>query len=319
MVLLVAFIIGVSALREGWTTLPRAPFKPIQDHATVFVAPNSLYVIGGFRVDVWSLDTIRLAWKQRAPFPTQWGINHPNVATTGSLVFIIGVLLRDGEFGPDTVNGNVWVYDPSGDSWTKRASQMAFPRAGSACAAIGKYIYIAGGYRGPGSLLLTAFDRYDTVNDAWESLPDVPVGRHHVMASVVNETFFVIGGEDEHSLTYSRVDVFDPRTLQWSRGNDMPTARSGAASGVINSTIIVAGGDEEGGSNPQVFNVTEAYAFDTWVELQPMARGRQGMMGQSSDGVALWVIGGGEVVGGLGGVGVTNKVDVFVPPKRRRT
>jgi N-acetylneuraminic acid mutarotase len=304
---------AAAAMAPGWHALPDVPFAPIQDHA-VATLESKVYVLGGFRTDAFAYDTRTQQWSRLAAVPAPMGIHHPNVAAVDGRIYVVGTLMRNG--GPETeaTSGAVWIYDPGSDAWTT-GSTMPKPakwRGASAVAAIGSKIYVAGGYKGRISgTPMPDFQVYDTALDTWQTLPDLPVARDHVMGASVGDIFYVIGGEDTDQV-FDRVDIYDPAAGAWQAGTPMPTARAGAATGVIDGRIIVAGGDDENPGESQVFAATESYdpSTDSWTTLDPMPSPRQGIMGLSGTGGVLYVIGGGDVTGGS----VTRTFTAFVPP-----
>jgi N-acetylneuraminic acid mutarotase len=283
-------------LARGWSSLPPLPGPGVLDHG-VAVTGGKLYVIGGFRTDVLAYDLAAATWSRVAPLPAPFGVHHPNVAAVNGKLYVVGTLLRDPR-GVDSPSGAVWIYDPSTNVWrngTPMPDRSTW-RGAAAVATIGSTIFVAGGYKAnAGQAPMRTVQAYDTALDRWETLPPLPLARHHVMAASVDSRLYVVGGESSNQV-FDRLEVYDPRTRTWQTRKSMPTPRSGASVGVIDGVIVVAGGNDEHRAPMILHSAVEAYdpATDAWSSLAPMTHPRHAVMGvASSDGV-LYVPGGGD-------------------------
>ncbi|TDD11981.1 Kelch repeat-containing protein [Nonomuraea diastatica] len=297
---------------KGWQ--PRAAIGggPRQEHSVAALG-HRVYVIGGIvpnpaggvaatgRTEVY--DTRRDTWSEAAPLPVV--MNHPNVATVGGRIYVLGGLsggaswqaLRDG-----------FVYDPRTDRWTPLPPMPAGMERGSAAMGVrGTKIYLAGGMRtltpGPGGLQDTVdlVSSYDVVTGRWESLPSLPQARDHVGGAIVGATFYVLGGRDRGQVNVrDTVYALDLRSRRWSERAPMPTARGGIAAAAVGGKIYTFGGEgRHDGTNPNtVFAEAEAYdtARDRWVRLAPMPVPRHGTAAVAVGGT-IYIPGGGTAGG----------------------
>ncbi|GLV79201.1 Kelch repeat-containing protein [Streptomyces hygroscopicus] len=146
---------------EGWRPLAPIASGPRQEHGVAAVG-DKVYVIGGIvtdpaggfpttgRVEVY--DTRHNTWSDAAPLPV--AMNHPNVASVGGRIYVLGSLSGGAEW---YALRDCFVYDPRADRWTRLPSMPARPARGSAAMGVhGTRSYLAGGMRtlvpGPGGL-----------------------------------------------------------------------------------------------------------------------------------------------------------------------
>ncbi|TDD01324.1 kelch repeat-containing protein [Nonomuraea deserti] len=297
---------------KGWQ--PRAAIGggPRQEHSVTALA-HRVYVIGGIvpdpaggvvttgRTEVY--DTRRDTWSEAAPLPVV--MNHPNVATVGGRIYVLGGLSGGASW---QALRDSFVYDPRTDRWTPLPPMPAGMERGSAAMGVrGTKIYLAGGMRtltpGPGGLQDTVdlVSSYDVVTGRWESLPSLPQARDHVGGAIVGATFYVLGGRDRGQVNVrDTVYALDLRSRRWSERAPMPTARGGIAAAAVGGTIYTFGGEgRHDGTNPNtVFAEAEAYdtARDRWVRLAPMPVPRHGTAAVAVGGT-IYIPGGGTAGG----------------------
>ncbi len=111
-----------------------------------------------------------------------------------------------------------------------------------AVAAIGKRIYVAGGF---GSLGVTSrVEEYDIMTDRWREVSPMPRRLHHAGIGVLNGKLYVIGGfGGTFSWTPSNaIYEYDPVTDRWKTRSPMPTARGALAVGIHQGNLYAIGG-----------------------------------------------------------------------------
>ncbi|MEV0314898.1 Kelch repeat-containing protein [Nonomuraea fuscirosea] len=297
---------------KGWSRRAAIGGGPRQEHSVAAVG-HRVYLLGGIvpdpaggvvttgRVEVY--DTRRDTWSEAAPLPVV--MNHPNVATVGGRIYVLGGL--SGGASWQAVRDS-FVYDPRTDRWTPLPPMPAGLERGSAAMGVrGTKIYLAGGMRtltpGPGGLQDTVdlVSSYDVVTGRWESLPSLPQARDHVGGAVVGSTFYVLGGRDRGQVNVrDTVYALDLRSRRWSERAPMPTARGGIAAAAVGGRIYTFGGEgRHDGTNPNtVFSEAEAYdtARDRWVRLAPMPVPRHGTAAVAVGGT-IHIPGGGTAAG----------------------
>lgn len=135
---------------DTWTTLKALPGA--RDHVGCVAHGNVIHVIGG-RFNTFEYNTDlhhvylpdRNTWETRAPLPTPRS-GHGLVVYRGRLFAMGGEagVIRDGRITQGKVFGQMESYDPATDGWQSHAP-MPTPRHAVGAAAIGDWIYVAGG------------------------------------------------------------------------------------------------------------------------------------------------------------------------------
>jgi N-acetylneuraminic acid mutarotase len=135
---------------DRWTTLKALPGA--RDHVGCVAHGNVIHVIGG-RFNTFEYNTDlhhvylpdRNTWETRAPLPTPRS-GHGLVVYRGRLFAMGGEagVIRDGRITQGKVFGQMESYDPATDGWQSHAP-MPTPRHAVGAAAIGDWIYVAGG------------------------------------------------------------------------------------------------------------------------------------------------------------------------------
>lgn len=169
------------------------------------------------------------------------------------------------------------VYNPSTNAWSALRN---IPVATShvATANDDRYLYTAGGYPAATSTGAQAFAtdktwRYDTTNDTWTALPNLPQARGSMAMSMVGRTLYAFGGSDA-----SRVDRNDHWALNldntaagWVRKASMPAARNHFAAVTINGLVYSVGGQTK--QDSQAVYHTEVFRYnpatDSWSTVAP--------------------------------------------------
>ena len=319
-----------------WTTLAPIPLFPRQEHSTVFLPPSSFAILGGVipianstGVNTTSLvqlyDIPSNTWKSLAPLPTP--LNHANAASVDGKLYVLGGLevASDGAWRGTSKS---WVYDPISDIWTEIERIPEGDGRGSA--AVGVHdgvVFLAGGMsvlhavQGGQQETVAAVSAFDTVAGKWLSLPEkarqLPEGRDHAGAAVVDGKLFVIGGRDHGQANVKgTVYVLDLEDLSagWTTKNGvMPTPRGGVAAAAVGGKVYTFGGEGNPAEGSKgVFNQTEVYdtVRDEWKVLTPMKVPRHGTYAVAVDG-RIYIPGGGISIG----AGPVDVLDVFVPRK----
>lgn len=281
--------------RAAGTWSARASMPAPQQEVAVVALGGKIYVIGGFAAEQATTAVVSVfdpavgAWSTAAPLPE--ALHHVNAATADGKIWVVGAL-RGAAFG---AVGTTLAYDPTTNAWTPRAAMPAgSERGASMVAAIGKIIYVAGGFRG-GSV--ADFSSFDTASGAWTTRPPIAAARDHGVGLAIGDRFYAIGGRDLAGHT-SRVEAFDPITSAWTPRASMPTSRAGSAAAVMKGLAIVAGGEGSSASPIGMFAEVEAYdpVRDAWSALPAMTTPRHGTGAATIDDV-MYVPGGGIVAG----------------------
>jgi N-acetylneuraminic acid mutarotase len=143
--------------------------------------------------------------------------------------------------------------------------------------------------------------------DSWHNGWPILTKRDHLMAGVVRDVVYVIGGRllnPDHNL--DAVEAYDPSRDAWSREKPMPEASGAGGSAVVNGKVHVFGGESRSAtfSLHQVFDPAE----DEWSDAAPLPTPRHGMAVAALGG-KIYVIAGGT----RPGFSESDVVEVFTP------
>ncbi|CAN5300302.1 hypothetical protein BH18ACT5_BH18ACT5_18820 [soil metagenome] len=154
--------------------------------------------------------------------------------------------------------------------WDRRA-RMDVPRSEMPAVVLNDQVWVLGGLTN--SVLGVSGSRvvevYDPATDTWSAGPDLPEGRHHVMAAVVGEDLYLIGGMIEDSFTPSDL-AWRLRAGVWEEIASLPAPRAAGAAVAAGDSIYVIGGVPDGASVLRFDVVT-----GEWSETAPLAVARE--------------------------------------------
>ena len=176
-----------------------------------------------------------------------------------------------GYFSAQTkTTGQVAVYDPATNQWTTRGN-MPENLTHSGTASDGQYIYLAGGFLGdwlgastPGSHHVW---RYNTVNDSWQRMLNLPVDRAAGGLVRVGRRLHFFGGIDRNKRDRGEHWVLDLRNpTVWHNDVALPNPRDHLGYIETGGKIYAIGGQHD--LNEDTGNETAVHAFDvvtsTW-------------------------------------------------------
>ncbi|MHC4440435.1 MAG: Kelch repeat-containing protein [Planctomycetota bacterium] len=211
---------------------------------------------------------------------TDMPINKVDFSTSvvGGKIYAIGGWHAIGGWNPPwKALTRVDEYDPTTDTWTRKAD-MPTRRGTTFTCVVNDKIYVLGGdVSGPISIV----EVYDPATDTWQEQTDVPLPRYTPAPSVVDGIIYVMGGKgktenlDWGQFPANMVDAYDPATDTWTRKADMPTPRWMQSSCAANGKIYVIGGMTSGGATAAM----EEYdpMTDAWTVKAPMPTPRYGV------------------------------------------
>jgi len=238
---------------------------PVATQHTGFVhVRGRLYLFGGYRDnsfepqgDVWIFDPGAGAWTSGNPMPTPRGAFA--TAVLDGRIHVIGGTVADvnaldhaahSVSGNDTSVGTQEVYDPTTDTWERRAP-MPTPRNHHVAGAVNGRIYVTAGREG-GTFTLTETEVYDPRTDSWSLAAPLPTGRSGAAGVVLANRLYIFGGETRGSggnRTFDDAERFDAARGSWERLPPMPTARAGLGAVAVNGAIYVISGGPLPGYN----------------------------------------------------------------------
>ena len=274
---------------------------------------GNIIVAGGFGVG-GDLTTVQIyniggqVWTSGASVPVP---NCEGTAVTVNDVFYV--------IGGRTNKNVFFSYDLFTDTWNTTLPALPSPRAGLASAVVGDMIYVMGGRTGTAPLSgtpLATVERYDILNNAWQTMAPLPSPRMDLAAAAVGNKIFVFGGSTGFLAgMMTDVDVYDPNTDTWDTSpTDMLTPRAVMyACADKGGMIYLIGGTSDGTT---ATGVVEAYkvSTDTWITGYASIPTPRGEAGAVSHAGGIYMVGGAQPHSGT--FASVSAMEVFYPKKK---
>lgn len=290
-----------------WLDLGNNPDKRLEN-GYVEVG-DKFYLIGGINGGgtgydanaVLVYDPITSTWSENDPVPIRF--HHFQPVVKDGLVYITSAWITPNPFNDS--NDSIYIYNPLNDSWTTGREVPDSRKRGSAGSVLydGK-IYIScgneGGHGGHSSVKKW-LDVYDPATGAWDSLPDAPIERDHIYATIINDQMYMAAGRQSDnnswlSTTIGQIDVYDFATNTWStNAKDLPTGRSGAPLATLDDKLVVLGGETDQNDSHEEMEVYDPVT-DKWIrytDMDPASHGTNAIVNNGQ----IWVAGGSEKKG----------------------
>lgn len=241
-------------------------------------APSLLYMIGGRGREGETLSSVEVLdtthpidqeWVLLDPMPeARWGAS---AASWGGKIYVFGGNNDQGlSSSSSTILNTAAVFDPlhhPQNAWTA-LPPMSNRRTNACATAVGKRIYVCGGFGGDQSsdFPLDSAERYDPHLHQWETMPSMQSKRFNAASACMGPLLFIFGGSADRSDALKTVERFDARDgkCTWESMPSMSSKRMGAA-----ATIFT----EKGNSMPFVFGGHDGIAcLDSVESLKPTGR-----------------------------------------------
>ena len=187
-----------------------------------------------------------LEWRRSSPCPRS--VFDAGGAQIGSLLYVVC-----GYGSLDACSDEIFVLDMATERWGRRiATPPGFAHSHCAVAGDGeRFLYFASGQVGPQCrpAVRDAF-AYDTLEDRWERLPDVPAPRYAAAMELWHGRLHLIGGAAEDRWTptadHWSLGVRDgrPDADGWRSEPPIPVAGMHRASAVVDGRLFVFGGQQ---------------------------------------------------------------------------
>ncbi len=240
------------------------------------------------------------AWSARPPVPIMQGPLQHAVTAANNKIYVMG----GGRAGLAERLRQNWEFDPSTDTWTRKADIPAGGPGslyGSAVEFEGK-IYIFGGVAGPPGpiVILNTLFIYDVASDTWSRGRNLPSENFGIAVAVIGRKIYLAYGSGFGRQTWE----YDPATDNYTRKADAPAVPSPLrlhAASMGNEMHAFAGGFD--GTAHVIYNA----ATDTWRTGPAMPVGVTDP-GVEQEGGKFYVIGGRQPISSAGAI-----VQIFDP------
>ena len=205
-------------------------------------------------------------------------------AVTGKFYALGG---RDHPSG-STTNIPIEEYDVANNTWTNKCN-LAAGVSSAGAAAVGSYIYIAGGLD-DASAPSAVLQRFDPASNFVVTLASMPAANNSHAVAAIGNKIYVLGGSSTAGTAGTTDYCYDITTNIWTSGAALPTAvrRVGGAS---DGTYVYVIGGTDAGDNK--INFVQRYnpATNTWNIVAPLTTARSGPA-SFFDGKRIWAVNG---------------------------
>lgn len=288
-------LIGVASCKKGKPAKPNDPdggdnnnqstnWTQMNDFAGgpasrgfAFVIGSKAYYVGGYirqngkvvdAFDLWEYDPTSDKWTKKTGYPGQGSENLAGFVIDGKAYVGTGFGRQNGDNNASVENNDLWQYDPSADTWAKKAPFPGLGRENAFSFSINGYGYIGGGW----SVNATTTNlpdtwKYDPTADAWAKASDFPgITGEGAISIAVNNLGYVFGGLTLNGISSKQCWQYDGVQNKWIRKTD--AVNQLIYSGVVtdgSKIYIVSGDDNTTSPSKQVlaYDVTA----DNWSKL----------------------------------------------------
>lgn len=192
---------------NAWNEItPEEPRPTARAQHSAVVIDDAIYVLGGedengtISSELWKYDPSTNRWEQKAALPAGGIREHAAAAVAGKMYVFFG---EDGENPLD----DLWVYVPTGDSWTQLSPANApSARHGMGVAQSGALVWLIGG-SSPGSDLRETWE-FNVTAQTWTKRTDCPISLYLPALSTLTSTSMARAGELSSSQAQLNVLMF---------------------------------------------------------------------------------------------------------------
>jgi hypothetical protein len=202
------------ALDNTWTAL--APMPAGQEGPTAVCHQNRIYVMGGAGTNQFYIyDIATDTWSAGASLPR--GVWGAAAAGWGGKIYLVG---GDSDFFIGGTSDEVNIYDIASDTWTGTGAAMPAAALTPGYVQAGPHLYVVGGWNDfSPTTNVTATQRYDLINDLWESGPGLNEARADLALAMTSEALYAIGGDGEGNFFFEPTTTVERLALaNWSSG-----------------------------------------------------------------------------------------------------
>src|SRR5205085_4784850 len=118
---------------------------------------------------------------------------------------------------------DVWEYDPTNNTWTKKANYPGGQVIYAMAFSINNIGYVTGGAAGPNDIVTNKTYAYDPIQNSWTSKAPLPVeGREQGISFALNSRGYCGLGDTLFTHTFPDLYSYEPATNTWRNEVDFP-------------------------------------------------------------------------------------------------
>ena len=242
-----------------WSAIADLPHTPKGtnfggiSHEGLATDGTDIYMAGGYTSNANGTGQIfgtKQAWKYNVASNTFSALpDLPLELAAGQLQYLKGRLHYIG--GADKARKDVALHyalnlDSLSAGW-KLLAPISDARNHPGIAVYNGKIYLIGGAHGQNNAAVTQriTEVYNSENNTWTRLADMPIGLDHINASVtiLGDRIVVLGGQTSHNVPSSRVYAYSPSSNSWSSLTPLPIARAAGVGVELKGAIYYLGGN----------------------------------------------------------------------------
>lgn len=221
----------------------------IDNKAYVTLGRNALY--GSALKDCWEYNAHTDTWSKKADFPGTARVNAIAETVNGMGYAGLGYDPEKGVYTEGSILTDFWMYNPQRDTWTRKPDfpprTDGRPPAVNSCFSFvyENCIYVGANFNA--YQFSTDFWKYDTTNDKWIKLKDMPQRATAAVACTNGKLFY--SGTGYETVNKNSWWEYFPEQDKWRERKSMPdNGRLNAVAFSINDRFFVATGLHIAGS-----------------------------------------------------------------------
>lgn len=180
--------------RDIWEQKEPMPL-PLMGHGAAVVG-NKIYILGGESISGYMEGVLQYDPKTEDWIPYA-AIPEGPLAFAGVISWYDKIYLAGGWQGQSEENGRalsaIWAFDPEKNQW-KKLGELGGPRAMMGIAAVGDFIYIAGGRKSSGERV-SSVETYDVEKGVIRYNLPIIEAREALGLAALDSTFYAVGGK----------------------------------------------------------------------------------------------------------------------------
>ena len=221
------------------------PGETFTDAANGITVTVDAQTATGFQVTI-TRGTLTNTWASRTPMAE--ARSSFALGTGSNLLYAIGGKSNG------RILSSVEAYNPSGDSWTRKAPVPSARFDGNGAVSINELLYLPGGRNSAGTPTRTLYV-YNRSTNVWSSKAALPIASACGGAVNIGGLLYVLTGCDGTGGFKGRLHRYSPSSNSWTARTTAPAAHGLPAVGVINGKLYVAGGREAGAQATAMLHV----------------------------------------------------------------